>query len=110
MTSLAGFPRVVFELMIHNLPFIEAIVIVPILLRKYSWVLVTCLLVLLGTFGVELRNHYDLKTWFSGGNLIILLSQATVGMVVSATVFLIKTRLMKAMVRRNGGSGESTRP
>ncbi len=105
MDAFLKFLSVVMGMMLHNEPLLEAVVVAPLLLRKYLWALLACLLVALGTFGVELHNNYDLAVWLSGENLAILATQIGIAVTVSAAIFLLKLQLLPVL-----GLGRSKTP
>jgi len=83
--------------MTHNYPVLEAIVILPLLLRKYSWVLLACGAVGLLTFGVERHNNYSASNLLSLSSAAFFAVQLTITAVVTALLFALKTRLFRAL-------------
>ncbi len=86
----------VFHIMLRNEPLLESMLALPLILKRYRWVLVACLLVAVVTFGVELHNDYSARTLFSPTSLTLFAVQGVVLLAVSAAVFRLKLALLKA--------------
>jgi len=86
----------VIAAMTHNYPMLEAIIVLPLLLKKYSWVLVACVLVGILTFGVERHNNYTLSNLLSATSLAFFTVQVAITAAVTALVFAAKIGLLRA--------------
>jgi hypothetical protein len=83
--------------MLHNYPVLEAILILPLILRRYAWVLGGCALVILITVGVERHNDYSLAHLLSLETLVFLGLQLVIMAGVTAVIFALKGLLLKRL-------------
>jgi hypothetical protein len=89
--------------MLHNYPVLESIVILPLLLKRYLWVLIGCVLVMLLTFGVERSNNYAISNLLSAQAGIFATVQIIITVGATIMIFLVKQILMRGLnVSRSG--------
>jgi uncharacterized membrane protein len=97
MDTISKLGAAVAIAMMHSYPVLESIAILPLLLKKYYWVLVGCLLVMLLTLGVERNNNYSIGNLLSSQTLIFLVFQTIYTVIITGLIFWLKTLVLRSM-------------
>lgn len=97
MDSLMKLLSTVIDTMARNEPLLESVIILPLILKHYRWVLLGCLGVAVVTFGVEMRNDYALSNLLSAAHVTLFFVQGAILFCVSALVFAAKTAVLRAL-------------